>query len=65
MFFLSNLFSAIRAKATAVMVVAVVVILCATVISAINVIKWDTLRGNAKKLMIDATDATVNIGLEI
>lgn len=46
------------------MVVAVVVILCATVISAINVIKWDTLRGNAKKLMIDATDAMVNINYD-
>lgn len=56
--------TAIRAKAIAAMEVAVVVILCATVISAINVIKWDTLRGNAKKLTIDATDAMVNMNNE-
>lgn len=41
------------------MVVVVDVILDAIARSATNVIKWATLRGNAKKMPIDATDATV------
>lgn len=52
--------TATRAKAIAGMVAAVDVISCATVRSATNAIKWVTLRGNAKKTLIDATDAMVN-----
>lgn len=50
-----------RAKAIAEMVAAVAEISCATVKSATNAIKWATLRGNAKKTLTDAIDATVSI----
>lgn len=43
------------------MVVAVDATSAATVKSATNVIKWATLHGNAKKTLIDATDAMVII----
>lgn len=60
-FFVTFVRTATRARATAVMVVAVDVISVATVKSATNATKWATLHGNAKKMPIDATDATVNI----
>lgn len=50
-----------RAKAIAEMVAAVVEISCAIARSATNAIKWATLRGNAKKMLTDAIDATVSI----
>lgn len=50
---------ATQAKATAEMVVAVDVTSDVTVKNVTNVIKWDILHANAKKMLIDATDAMV------
>lgn len=50
---------AVVAVAVAAAAVDVAVILVATVKNAINVTKWVTLHGNAKKMLIVVTDATV------
>lgn len=59
-FFLSYfLGTATQAKATAEMVVAVAVTSDVIVKNVTNVTKWDILHANAKKMLIDATDAMV------